>query len=82
MACMAVIVDVKKTLTYWLFNINSIHLFVFQRTYISEENKAILEELFASGMDAKGKHCSKFHDQAVIKTGLPLQVVKVQFHTW
>ena len=49
----------------------------FQRTYISEDNKTVLEELYAGGMRYKGQQCAQKIEEAVQSTGLPTQTIKV-----
>ncbi|CAC5390362.1 unnamed protein product [Mytilus coruscus] len=49
------------------------------KTTLPEQTKEILKGMFAQGMVSKGKKCSVLHNQAVERTGLPLQVIKEQF---
>ena len=50
---------------------------IFQRTYITDENKQILEGLYLGGMTYKGQRCAQKIEEAVVRTGLPTQTIKV-----
>ena len=51
--------------------------FQSQRTYINPQQQQELQKLYDAGMISKGKKCETLHNEAVIKTGLPLKVVLV-----
>ena len=54
-------------------------LYLFQsekiRTFISQEQQQTLEELYGRGMTSRGKQCLTLVQEAVVKTGLPVDVI-------